>query len=127
MSKFMYQLGWSIVCSILSCGLVLMAVTALFQQAAVADRSVFLAAVFLGSAVGFVNTLLISMTESLGFWSSASVKPYFFSGATFGVLLGFCVSGLGLFSALGLGVLVTVVTSIGTWIGARAAMATRSK
>ena len=127
MSKFMYKLGWSIICSILSCGLVLMAVTALFQQGAMADRTVFMAAVFLGSALGCVNTLVITMTESLGFWSSTSIKPYLFSGTAFGVLLGLCVSGLGFLSALGLGVLVTVVTSIGAWIGTRAAIATQSK
>ena len=127
MIKLMYKLGWAIVCSILCCGFITIAVTAIFQQGHMPDRTVFMFAVVIGSVLGIANTLLIAMAEALGFWSSLSIKPYVFSGTTFGLLMGLSVSGLGLVQALGLGILVSVATSIGSYFGIRAAIATQSK
>jgi hypothetical protein len=127
MLKLTYKLGWAIVCSVLACGLVLAAVTAFFQEGTVPTHTVYMAAVFLGGVLGGVITLVVLMAQSLGFWPGTSIKPFFSAGIVFGLLLGLSVSGLGFLPAMLLGVLVSLATASGAWIGLRIAQATSSR
>jgi len=127
MLKIMYEFGWSLVCAVLCCALTLTAITGLFQDGASPDQFLLVAAVFIGSATAGFNRILISMAEALGFWSDSTIKPYLLSGTVLGLLLGSSVSGIGSAQALGMGILLALITSIGSWIGLRVAFATTSK
>lgn len=123
MLKFTYKLGWSIVCATVCCALALVFATSIAMDLNIPMSELVVPSVWLGSIFGFVDTVLIAMAEELGFWSSKQYKPHVVSGITFGVLLGFCVSGLGLITGLSLGVWVMVATATGCWFGTRIASA----
>jgi len=123
MLKFTYKLGWSIVCATVCCALALVFATIVVMDINIPMSELVVPSVWLGSIFGFVNTALIAMAEELGFWSSKDYKPHLVGGITFGVLLGFCVSGLGLITALSLGVWVMVAAATGCWFGTRIASA----
>jgi hypothetical protein len=121
MLKFTYKLGWSIVCATVFCALALAFAISIVMEANLSMSELVVPAVCLGSIFGFADTVLIAMAEDLGFWSSKQYKPHLVSGITFGVLLGFCISGLGLITGLSLGVWVMVATATGCWFGTRIA------
>ncbi len=127
MLKIIYELGWSLICAVLCCALTLTAITTFYQSGDSPDHFLLIAAVLIGSVTAGFNRLLISMAEALGFWSNSTIKPYLLSGTVLGLLLGSCVSGIGSAQGLGMGILIALITSIGSWIGLRVAFATTSK
>ena len=117
MLKLTYKFGWSLICATICCALALGIIITVFLGIVPQIEELVTPAVWLGLVFGGINTAVIMMAESLGFWSSMKIRPFVSSGVVFGVLLGFYVSGLGLASAVGLGLGLMVPTSLGCWLG----------